>query len=129
MNIKYNLNAFCPKLEKYEKPILIEKVSARYIRLYEDTEIFGVLILKGYETNGASVPRLFWFLLSPFTEGFRAAIIHDFRYTDITFITREEADLEFYDNMQKDGVGFIRRYLVYLAVRTFAFNMFIGPPK
>lgn len=119
---------FCED-KPYDKPILVEKISARYMRLIEDTEVFGQCIPKGYETNGASVPRMFWWILSPFTEGFRAAIVHDYRYTDPTYITRSDADLEFYYNLKKDGVPLIRRILVYWAVRTFACNMFVGPPK
>lgn len=119
----------CPKLLNYDKPILIEKIAPRLMRIVEETEVFDVIIPKGYETNGASVPRLFWNLLSPFTEGFRAALVHDYRYTDPTYLSREEADLEFFHNLSKDNVNLIRRVLVYLAVKFFNRNRFVGPPS
>jgi len=104
---------------KYHKEIKCSKIEGRKFRILEDVEVFGVLIPEGYETNGASVPRLFWEILSPFTEGFRAALVHDFRYTNSKELTRKETDKEFFNNLKKCGVNNIRRSLVWIAVRTF----------
>ena len=103
----------------YHKEIKCVKIEGRKFRILEDVEVFGVVIPAGYETNGASVPRPFWGILSPFTEGFRAALVHDFRYTNDIRLTRKETDKEFYDNLGKCGVNNIRRSLVWLAVTLF----------
>lgn len=116
-----------PKLKRYEDSILVEKLSPRWMRVYGDTEVFGVNIKDGYVTNGASVPRLFWIVLSPFTEGFRAALVHDYRYTDEKFTDRRKADIEFYYNLKKDSVGIFRRLLAYYAVRLFGWAVFVYP--
>lgn len=109
---------------RYQKPIKVEKVSSRLYRILEDTPIFGVVIPKGFETDGASVPKPFWWVISPFAEGFRAAIVHDFRYRLDASMTRKEADTEFYYNLDKDDVHCISRLLVYWAVRLFGWRYF-----
>lgn len=109
----------------YDEPILLEKIGTRRIRLVKETEIFGVIIPKGNISDGASVPRPFWCLLSPFAEGLRAAIIHDYRYTDPPEgMTKKDADIEFYHNLKYDGVNVVRRFFVYLAVRVFGKGSF-----
>jgi hypothetical protein len=104
---------------KYHQAIRCEKIEGRKFRITEEIEVFGVTIHEGYETNGASVPRVFWGILSPFTEGFRAALVHDFRYTNSIELTRKETDKEFYDNLGKCGVNKMRRSFVWMAVTIF----------
>jgi hypothetical protein len=105
-------------MNEYYKSIKVEKIDVRKFKLLEDIEIFGVKIPKGYITNGSSVPRIFWFVLSPFTEGFRAAIVHDYRYSH-NGITRYQADKEFFHNLNKCEVNIIRRSIAFVAVRLF----------
>jgi len=39
----------------------------------------GLVIPAGYKTNGANIPRLFWFIIPPFKPKYLpAVIIHDF---------------------------------------------------
>lgn len=47
--------------------------------LLEDYAVKSVVIPKGYKTNGADVPRLFWVFIPPFKPKFLPAVIaHDY---------------------------------------------------
>ena len=49
--------------------------------LEDDFEIAGIKIEKGYLTNGADVPRLFWLFIPPFKPKYLPAVIlHDFLF-------------------------------------------------
>lgn len=83
----------------------------------------------GAETDGASVPRLFWSVFEPFGEYFPAAVIHDFLYSPgNTEFTRWEADLIFKEAMFNLGVPWTKREPIYTAVRLFGGRCFRGQP-
>jgi hypothetical protein len=73
----------------------------------------------GFKTDGASVPRVFWNIFSPFGTYFPAALIHDYLYSKASsfHITREEADQIFLDAMHDLGVGWLTRRMIHRAVR------------
>lgn len=77
-------------------------------------------IPKGFISDGASVPRPFWPLVSPMDCGELAPLVHDYLYrtggVDGRF-TRKEADQIFRQHMKDAGVPLWRRQPVYLAVR------------
>ncbi|HAT42344.1 MAG TPA: phage tail protein [Rheinheimera sp.] len=54
-------------------PIKVEKIGKRRWRLVESWR--GVPA--GFETDGASVPRIFWWFMDPASEAFEAAVLHD----------------------------------------------------
>ena len=91
----------------------------------EDVEIFGVTVPKGYRTDGASAPRLAFWVVAPFTIALLAALVHDLRYDPVPDIdgvkrralTRKEADKEFYENLKATGMSRSRRWAAYTAVR------------
>ena len=78
--------------------------------------IHGVEVPQGFTTNGASVPRPFWWFLHPAGRAFEAAIVHDWRSYG-QGRPGLDADLEFYYNLRKCGVGPIRARVAYRAVR------------
>ena len=84
--------------------------------------IYGrVKIPKGTLTDGASIPKIFWGLLGPHGPYFLAAFLHDYAYSaigqrDLKW-TRYQADMAFDDLMEKDGVGFVKRFTIVTAVR------------
>ena len=94
-------------------------------RLMEPVRLFGVTLPKGYETDGASAPRLFYNVIARFTDALPAALVHDARYdppegTDgfkRRTLTRAEADREFYRNLRASGLSRRRAWAAYLAVR------------
>lgn len=68
----------------------------------EGAQILGVNIPKGYKTNGADIPRIFWSLYPPFKPKYLDVIIlHDWLY-DIA-LTKE--DLAKADNLLKEGLA------------------------
>ena len=53
-------------------------INNRYV-LLEHYQVENVRVPKGYETNGADVPKLFWWFVPPFKPKFLPAIIvHDY---------------------------------------------------
>lgn len=111
----------CPNRIAEHEPILIAKTGPRSIRLMEDVEVFGVLLPKGYESDGGSIPRFAWCLDAPFNDGMLAYLVHDLRYTNIedTSFTRMQADIELFYNLEICGLNIIRRGLIVLAVIAF----------
>ena len=91
-----------------------------YFRYYSKQRT--IIIPEGFYTDGASVPRIFWNIFSPFGEYFSAALVHDFLYskdsTDLFFIQeRKTADLIFLQAMEDIGVSWLTRHTIYRAVR------------
>jgi len=87
--------------------------------------VFGgrsFLIPRHFESDGASVPRLFWRVVFPPTDATAAAagICHDFIYrTQPGGWTRKEADRMFLALLIEFGTPLGSAYLAYLAVRLF----------
>lgn len=76
-----------------------------------------ITVPKGFKTDGASIPRLFWFVgWRPFDgDTLQASIVHDYLYK--TDFCRHFCDQVFLQIMKRDGVGFIKRTTYYTVVR------------
>jgi hypothetical protein len=86
-----------------------------------------VYVPKNFVTDGASIPRVFWAILSPFGAYFPAALVHDFLYSSKNDeFTRDEADGIFLEAMKDCGVPWHRRTLIYAAVRCAGWRFFKG---
>jgi len=70
----------------------------------------------GFYTDFASIPRLLWSFLPQWGKYGNAAVIHDFLYWDQSR-SRKKADEILLEGMVILEVGFIKRYLIYWAVR------------
>ena len=78
-----------------------------------------VIILPGLETDGASVPRAFWWYAAPFAgKHAPAALIHDGLYATHK-ISRETADNIFYEAMLDLGVRKSKAWAMFQSVRKF----------
>ena len=109
------------KIKAVVPELWTKKIGARQWELLQDVEVFGVEIPAGYRFDGATVPRMFWWLLPPAAEGFASALVHDFRHTNPSmFVNRLDADNEFFENLGHEGIGYIRRLLIYIGVRAYA---------
>jgi len=99
--------------------IVIKRFVSRRSVVLRDVNLFGVDILEGFETAGASVPRLFWFIISPYTEALYAAIAHDFQLSldGKNAKRRKRIDQLFYFNLRDSGINPIRSYAAYFGVR------------
>lgn len=73
---------------------------------------------KGFKSDMASVPRFLWPLLPPHGRVKKAAILHDWLYSQPK-IDRAFADLLFLEAMKSDGVPWLQRWAMYLGVRAF----------
>jgi hypothetical protein len=83
----------------------------------------------GFLTDGASIPRIFWSIIGPHGNYYRAAVIHDFLYNPsskrhYSAVTRAMADSIFLQAMEDCGVGWITRHTIYRAVRAFGWRSF-----
>jgi hypothetical protein len=79
----------------------------------------------GFETDFASIPRVFWRLLPPVGRYGKAAVIHDFLYRTGS-ASRAVADRVFLDAMEVLGVGWLTRHVMFLAVRAFGWTAYKG---
>jgi hypothetical protein len=75
-----------------------------------------VEVPKGFVTDLASIPRIFWSLLQPAGEYAYAAIIHDYLYW-MQKIPREKADLVFRLAMEDFKINAATVIVIYNAVR------------
>lgn len=76
------------------------------------------IIPEGYVSDGASVPRFFWRILSPCIDGrtLPASIIHDFEYKH-KIGTRAGADKDYYARLVADGYPRVKAAATYIGVR------------
>jgi len=59
-------------------PVLKPTQNNKFI-LMEEYKYHGCIVPAGYQTNGADVPRLFWFIVPPFKPKFLPAVmLHDY---------------------------------------------------
>lgn len=88
-----------------------------------------ITVPKGFLTDGASVPKMFWSIFDPFGEYFRAAVLHDFLYSTqgCAWLTRKECDDLFKEAMFNAGVPWVKRDLIYRTVRMFGGSRFRKP--
>lgn len=86
-----------------------------------ETELRFV-VPRGFETNLASVPAIFWPILPPFGKWSRPAILHDYLYSKSGECSRQLADSLFLEAMQDCGVGWWQRQAIYYAVRAFGWG-------
>ena len=80
----------------------------------------AVAVPEGYVTDFASIPGLVQWLIQPFGRHSEAAVIHDWLYalgTPGDGKGRHLADRTFRRALNLVGVGFLRRWIMYLAVR------------
>ncbi|MDD7911243.1 MULTISPECIES: DUF1353 domain-containing protein [Pseudovibrio] len=105
--------------------------SFRYYLGSEDGPRY-VLVPMGFETDLASVPRPFRWLISPGGLHAKAAVVHDYLY-EFGVIrgpngpekpTRKQADDIFLEAMEVLKVPYIRRHAMYRAVRMFGGPLF-----
>ncbi|UCG89169.1 MAG: DUF1353 domain-containing protein [Gemmatimonadota bacterium] len=78
----------------------------------------------GFQTDFASIPRVFWAVLPRWGRYGNAAVIHDWLYW-CQDRSRREADRIFLEGMGVLSVGYFTRWVIYLAVRWFGWIAWI----
>lgn len=79
----------------------------------------------GFETDFASVPKCFHWLLGSIEDYGKAAVIHDLLYQTQP-VSRLEADAVFMGAMMVLGVSAWKRWVMYLALRAFGWVVWNG---
>jgi Protein of unknown function (DUF1353) len=87
-----------------------------------------VIVPKGFITDFASVPRLFWSMLPPIGRYGYAALFHDWVYWDQK-LDRRQADRIFKETMEELSVSFYVVFVMYWAVRLFGWAAWRGHKK
>lgn len=114
-------------MSQFTEPFVGELVGKNLWKVYKPFEyhvgnILGEEVIKvpvGFVTNFASVPRIFWSLISPVDfDNAKPAVIHDFLYyTQKT--NRKYADSIFLEALGVMKSPAYRKYLMYYSVRLF----------
>lgn len=94
----------------------------RSIQLLEPLEASAlgltIVVPAGFESDAASVPRLFWRTFPPWGRYTPAAVVHDWLYV-CRHDPRAEADAVFLELMAHLRVPWLQRRLMFRAVRLF----------
>lgn len=100
---------------------------------YTDVIIYGdrtnqrvIHIPRGFMTDFASIPRLFWNILPPTGPYGKAAVVHDYLYRTPLQATKAEADEVFLEAMTALRVNWFVRYIMYWAVHIFGGSNYHG---
>ena len=126
------------------KPLILRDLAdGRDFALQEDYTVLiddhRLTAPEGSVTDGASIPRFLWRVVgSPFTGKYRGpAVLHDSAYRQTLIIdglpivlnpiSRKDADKMFLQGMKGSGVGWLRRRIIYRAVRFFGRSSWQGP--
>jgi hypothetical protein len=112
-------------MSKFIGELIVEPLpDGKFWRVHEQFEYHSDLlgetikIPKGFLTDGASIPKLFWNIIQPTGPYFRSAVIHDYLYRWQKF-TRKQSDDTFLEGMWVLGCKRWQYVCIYTAVRLF----------
>jgi len=89
----------------------------------DDGTIYNVP--KGFITDGASIPRIFWRIYLPYGLYIEAAVLHDYLYrTETVNVTRKQSDDLMEEAMIWCKVNIVDRKTIHIMVRTFGWSAF-----
>ena len=76
----------------------------------------------GFETNFASVPKIFWNLFPPIDKYTNASVLHDWLYAgngaNLGY-SRKQCDKLFYQCVKESGIRAFPAWIMYISVRAF----------
>lgn len=80
------------------------------------------VVPKGFKTDFASIPRIFWNIIAPIGKHTLPSVLHDYlyEYGASLGISRKEADKIFWDAMIESHVARITANVMWFCVRAFA---------
>jgi hypothetical protein len=92
-----------------------------YFYFEEHGKRINVVVPKGFITDFASVPRILWSILPPTGRYTKAAVLHDYLYSNSSKLetNRKQCDKMFLKGMEVLGVKRWVRNTIYRAVRIF----------
>lgn len=123
-------------MSSFTKPLTVTQLDADLWKIENSFEYYldkdascKVIIPKGFETDFASVPRLFWIFFPPSSGKYvQAAVIHDylyeggyvFKYGEAMTVSYKEADEIFLEAMTVLGTPTWQKYPIFYAVRFYS---------
>lgn len=98
-----------------ENPFEILESFTYYSNIYKG---FEISIPKGYRTNFASVPRIFWPIVPPIGRYSKATVVHDYL---IDYINEHDLNIHqvnrlFKEAMEVSGVNWFYRNIMFISV-------------
>lgn len=87
-----------------------------HVGTYPSDEIITIPI--GFVTDFASIPRLFWPIISPIDIHAKASIVHDYCYYKGKY-SKRESDLIFKEGLEVLEVSLLKRMVMYYSVVLF----------
>lgn len=110
-------------MSSFTELLTVTKISARKWKVEREFTYYvgteegkGITVHKGFETDFASVPRIFWIIFPPDGSYTQSAVLHDFLYY-YKLYTRKRCDTIFLEAMGVLKVRWWKRRLIYRAVR------------
>jgi len=103
-----------------EDSILIKTSDGRHIILMESftyiTNAGSIINIPAFiKSDGASVPKIFWNIIPPFGNYWKAAVLHDYLYR-YTLYPKKYCDAIFYEAMSSLGVDIEIRKIMFKGV-------------
>lgn len=128
-------------IHTFRNEVHLEWLNNRMLVVFlNEVIICNISIPKGFITDGATIPKLFWNILSPFGRFFKSCALHDYiclmaklhnneaptLKDGISIATkyRKIADTLLSLSMKKQGIALWRRLLIMANVRTYTFFTF-----
>lgn len=128
-------------IHSFSNEVHLEWINNRMLVVFlNETVIYNIPIPKGFITDGATIPKLFWNILSPFGRFFKSCALHDYiclmaklknneapnlkEGINIATQYRKRADTLLSLSMKKQGIKLWRRLLIMANVRTYTFFTF-----
>lgn len=128
-------------IHSFSNEVHLEWINNRMLVVFlNDTIICNIPIPKGFITDGATIPKLFWNILSPFGRFFKSCALHDYvclmaklhnneapnLKDGIAIATqyRKRADNLLSLSMKKQGIALWRRLIIMANVRAYTFFTF-----
>ena len=86
---------------------------------------FRMDIHPGFITDGGSIPKMFWNIISPFGRGLFGYLVHDGLY-GTHYTSRKDADIVLYDIHSLTDVGYTKSNMIYQSVNWFGSKAYEG---
>ena len=97
------------------KQVKLSPLPDKKFIVLEDIKYKEVVVSKGYKTNGADVPRIFWSFYPPNNPDYLpAVIIHDYMCDMGQY---EKGDLYFREILREIGISSLSVFILYYGVK------------
>ena len=100
--------------------VIVKPVGKDKFEVAKNFKCYGYTIHKGFVTNGADIPRIFWSIFPPNSpEYLSAVVLHDYLCANVSKYGYEMADKMFYVGMLDIGVAKWKAKLFYISCRIY----------